>query len=78
LDSAGNFYTENLRSAKETIHYTAKGQGVESFEPHFTFQGFRYVAVSGWPGEPSLDDFTGVLSIRRFSPPVLLKLPMSS
>ncbi|MDR3675487.1 MAG: family 78 glycoside hydrolase catalytic domain, partial [Acidobacteriota bacterium] len=61
LDSAGNFYTENLRSAKETIRYTAKGQGVETFEPHFTFQGFRFVAVSGWPGEPSLDDFTGVV-----------------
>jgi alpha-L-rhamnosidase len=61
LDSAGNFYTENLRSAKETLRYTAKGQGVETFEPHFTFQGFRYVAVSGWPGEPSLDDFTGVV-----------------
>jgi alpha-L-rhamnosidase len=61
LDSAGNFYTENLRSAKETIRFTAKGQGVETFEPHFTFQGFRFVAVSGWPGEPSLDDFTGVV-----------------
>ncbi|HKN24830.1 MAG TPA: glycoside hydrolase family 78 protein [Candidatus Acidoferrum sp.] len=61
LDSAGNFYTENLRSAKETIRYTAKGQGIETFEPHFTFQGFRYVAVSGWPAAPSLDDFTGVV-----------------
>jgi alpha-L-rhamnosidase len=61
LDGTGNFYTENLRSAKETIRYTAKGQGVETFEPHFTFQGFRYVAVSGWPGEPSLDDFAGVV-----------------
>jgi len=59
LDKSGNFYTENLRSAKQTIRYTTKGQGIESFEPHFTFQGFRYVAVSGWPGEPSLDDFTG-------------------
>ena len=61
LDSGGNLYTENLRSAKETVRYTAKGQGVETFEPHFTFQGFRYVALSGWPGEPTLDDFTGVV-----------------
>src|SRR5437773_1809191 len=51
LDKAGNFYTANLRSAKETIRYTAKGQGTVSFQPHFTFQGFRYVSVSGWPGE---------------------------
>ena len=61
LDKNGNLYTANLRAAKETIHYTAKGQGVETFEPHFTFQGFRYVAVSGWPGEPPLDAFTGVV-----------------
>ncbi|MGC1265569.1 MAG: glycoside hydrolase family 78 protein [Candidatus Acidiferrum sp.] len=61
LDKDGNFYTANLRSAKETIRYTTKGQGTETFEPHFTFQGFRYVAVSGWPGEVNLEDFTGVV-----------------
>jgi alpha-L-rhamnosidase len=61
LDSAGNFYTENLRSAKETIRYTSKGRGTEVFEPHFTFQGFRYVAVSGWPGEVRPEDLTGVV-----------------
>ena len=61
LDKEGNFYTANLRSAKETIRYTSKGAGTETFEPHFTFQGFRYVAVSGWPGEVNPDDFTGVV-----------------
>jgi alpha-L-rhamnosidase len=68
LDKAGNFYTENLRSgfwvpgaAMQTIRYTAKGQGIETYQPHFTFQGFRYVAVSGWPGEVKLEDFTGVV-----------------
>lgn len=61
LDNAGNFYTENLRSAKETIRYTSNGQGTEVFEPHFTFQGFRYVAVGGWPGEVRPEDFTGVV-----------------
>jgi alpha-L-rhamnosidase len=68
LDKAGNFYTENLRSgfwvpgaAMQTIRYTAKGRGTETYEPHFTFQGFRYVAVSGWPGEVKLEDFTGVV-----------------
>jgi alpha-L-rhamnosidase len=61
LDKAGNFYTANLRSAKESIRYTSKGAGAETFEPHFTFQGFRYVAVSGWPGEVSAEDFTGVV-----------------
>jgi len=68
LDKAGNFYTENLRTgywvpgaAMQTIRYTAKGQGTEIYQPHFTFQGFRYVAVSGWPGEPKLEDFTGIV-----------------
>ena len=61
LDKEGNFYTENLRSAKETIRYTSKGGGTETFEPHFTFQGFRYVSVSGWPGEVKPEDFTGIV-----------------
>jgi alpha-L-rhamnosidase len=61
LDKAGNFYTENLRDAKATIRYTTNGKGTETFEPHFTFQGFRYVSVSGWPGEVKPADFTGIV-----------------
>ncbi len=61
LDAQGNFYTENLRNAKQTVEYILKGEGEEVYEPHFTFQGFRYVAVEGWPGEPSLDDLTGIV-----------------
>src|SRR5207302_342812 len=38
-----------------------KGRGPEIYQPHFTFQGFRYVAVSGWPGEVKPEDFTGVV-----------------
>jgi alpha-L-rhamnosidase len=61
LDSKGNFYTANLRQAKQTIRYTAKGNATEVYEPHFTFQGFRYVAVSGWPGDVKPEEFTGVV-----------------
>lgn len=61
LDSKGNFYTANLRSALQTDHYITTGQGVETFEPHFTFHGFRYVAVDGWPGDLPLDAFTGIV-----------------
>ena len=61
LDKLGNFYTENLRSAKETIWYTTRGGGEEVYEPRFTFQGFRYVAVRGWPGEVTPENFTGVV-----------------
>ena len=61
LDKQGNFYTANLRTAKQTIRYTTRGGGEEVYEPHFTFQGFRYVAVSGWPGEVKPENFTGVV-----------------
>jgi alpha-L-rhamnosidase len=61
LDKQGNVYTANLRAAKQTVRYTLKGGGVEVFEPHFTFQGFRYVAVGGYPGSLTLDSLTGVV-----------------
>jgi len=61
LDKQGNFYTANLRVAKQTIRYTLKGGGMEIFEPHFTFQGFRYVAVDGYPGQLTLDSLTGIV-----------------
>ena len=50
LDSAGNFYTENLRKARQTIEYILKGDETEIYQPHFTFQGFRYIAVDEFPG----------------------------
>ncbi len=61
LDKAGNFYTENLRAAKQTMQYTLKGGGVEVFEPRFTFFGFRYVDVDGYPGELTTDSLTGIV-----------------
>ena len=61
LDKAGNVYTANLRVAKQQVTYVLKGGADEVYEPHFTFQGFRYVAVAGWPGEPTLDALTGVV-----------------
>ncbi|MDF2725178.1 MAG: alpha-L-rhamnosidase, partial [Paenibacillus sp.] len=47
LDGEGNFYTANLRAAKQKITYTLKGEGAETFEPRFTFQGFRYIRLEG-------------------------------
>lgn len=63
LDQQGNLYTENLRGAKQTTRYTLKGlSGAgEVYEPRFTFQGFRYVAVEGFPGEPTPDNFTAIV-----------------
>ncbi|RPI26916.1 MAG: alpha-L-rhamnosidase [Acidobacteria bacterium] len=61
LDKQGNFYIENLRNAKQTVQYILKGDGAETFEPHFTFQGFRYVDVDGYPGNLTLDSLTGIV-----------------
>jgi alpha-L-rhamnosidase len=51
LDKYGNFYTENLRPAKQQNVFVLGGKGEEVFEPHFTFQGFRYIRVEGYPGD---------------------------
>ena len=61
LDKFGEFYTANLRAAAATITYTLKGGGEEVFEPHFTFMGFRYIAVEGFPGELKPENFTAVV-----------------
>lgn len=60
LDKAGNFYTKNLRAAKEQNTYILKGGTEETFEPHFTFQGFRYVKVEGFPGELKPENLTAI------------------
>ena len=54
----GNFYRENLRTAKAEFKYTSSGEEAV-IRPHFTFYGFRYVKISGWYGDVNIDDFTG-------------------
>lgn len=54
----GNFFRDNLRTAKAEYTYIAAGTDAV-VEPYFTFFGFRYVKVSGWVGELNPDDFTG-------------------
>lgn len=61
LNPDGTLYTENLRQAKATSTYVLKGGGEEVFEPHFTFYGFQYVELTGYPGKPTLDSLTGVV-----------------
>lgn len=59
LNPDGTAYTTNLRSARATDTYVCKGTGVETWEPRFTFHGFRYVEITGFPGVPTLDAITG-------------------
>ena len=68
LDPNGNLYTDNLRFTRATDHYVLKGGGEEVYEPRFTFHGFRYVEVTGYPGEPPLDAITGRV-IHSATPP---------
>jgi alpha-L-rhamnosidase len=76
LNEDGTLYTDNLRSAKATDHYTLSGDGVETYEPRFTFHGFRYVEVSGYPGKPDLDAVTG--RVLRSAAPVTAELKTSN
>src|SRR5690606_18052810 len=59
LDKDGNFYIENLRSARQENNYILNGTE-QVLEPHFTFQGFRYVKITGYKGELDKDRFTAV------------------
>jgi alpha-L-rhamnosidase len=55
----GTVNQENLRSARATDRYVLKGGGVETWEPRFTYHGFRYVQLEGFPGKPDLKTLTG-------------------
>jgi alpha-L-rhamnosidase len=55
--STGVFAT----GVEQTDRYVCKGGGAEIWEPRFTFHGFRYVEVAGWPGALRADDMTGVV-----------------
>ena len=52
--------TRPLRTAKATDRFILSG-GEDVFEPTFTFHGFRYVEVDGWPGELTSDTLTAVV-----------------
>jgi alpha-L-rhamnosidase len=58
LQPDGSLYLENLRSARPLDTYVLRGGGPETFEPRFTFHGFRYVEVTGLPGEPGPETVT--------------------
>ncbi|WP_263382393.1 alpha-L-rhamnosidase [Granulicella arctica] len=61
LKPDGTVYTENLRDADATDLYTLSGNGEEVWEPAFTFHGFRYVEVSGYPGKATPASLEGIV-----------------
>lgn len=54
----GRVNQENLRNAKCEDVYVLKGEGVETWEPAFTYHGFRYVQIDGLPSRPAEGDVT--------------------
>ena len=68
LDKEGNFYTENLRAAKQMVQYICDGKEGHFYEPLFTFMGFRFLKLENWPGEPNLDDFEGIVIHSQLRP----------
>ncbi len=55
LHPDGSLNPENLRTARATDTYILAGRGTETYAPRFTQHGFRYVEVTGYPGELTKD-----------------------
>lgn len=61
LNADGSIYTENLRPALSTDKFILAGKGTETFEPLFTFHGFRYAELAGYPGKLTPADVRGIV-----------------
>ena len=57
----GDVATRPLRGAAAVDRYILRGGGPEVWEPSFTYHGFRYVEVDGWPGSPRSNDIRAVV-----------------
>ena len=62
LEPDGRLHLANLRTARATDHYTLRGDPAgETFEPRFTFHGFRYAELTTHGAEVEVEDVTGVV-----------------
>ncbi len=59
LHPDGTLDVTTNRAARATDTYVTSGRGDETYEPRFTYHGFRYVEVTGYPGTPTADSLTG-------------------
>ncbi len=59
LYANGMINQENLYTARAVDTYILKGEGVETWEPRFTYHGYRYVELTGYPGTPKVDTLHG-------------------
>jgi alpha-L-rhamnosidase len=58
INPDGTIYTELLRDMRGQDFYIMNGSGNEGWEPRFTYHGFQYIEVTGWPGVPTTRNFT--------------------
>ncbi|HEY2580166.1 MAG TPA: family 78 glycoside hydrolase catalytic domain [Mucilaginibacter sp.] len=49
------------KTAWQEDSYILKGGGIEEWWPRFTFHGFRYVQITGWPGKPTTYNIAGLI-----------------
>jgi alpha-L-rhamnosidase len=69
LDKDGNFYIDNLRSAKAEITVISDGTQ-RKFKPTFSYQGFRYIKLIGFEEEDvNLENFVAVVVFPLFGVP---------
>ncbi len=62
LHPDGRLMTENLRRARATDEYILRGDPAgETWMPQFTYHGFQYVELTGFPGKPTADAVTGIV-----------------
>ena len=62
LHKDGRLSTENLRCARAVDTYILKGDpNGETWTPEFTYHGFQYVELTGFPGTPDVSAVTGII-----------------
>jgi len=59
INKDGSLKTATIRKAEATDTYILKGDGKETYEPRFTYHGFRYVEVTGLPFVPTIENIEG-------------------
>ena len=64
----GSIDVTTTRNAQAQDEYILKGRGVEQFEPRFTYHGFRYVRLRGYPGIPGPDALKACLVCSDVAP----------
>jgi len=52
----------------QTDTYILKGKGVETWETHFAYHGYRYIEVTGFPGAPTPESIVGRVVHTAFEP----------